>query len=301
MATLQIETPPVIEPISLADMKRWLREEQDFTDNDAQISGLITAARELVEGFTGRSLVTKGYRQCLDSFPYYVDTVMSQMAYPPSYYSLPRWSTTLWNYSQMIKLFVAPLVTVDRITYRSFKDSQWHSLVPSVQLWMPGVKYASGAKVRDGNGNLQTAGADGTSGDNPPVWAANLGDVTTDNSIPWTNGGASPDDGFFMDFDSEPPRLFPGPAAGGPTIAFWPSVLYVPNAVQIHFTAGYGSTTAAILASGRQGMVTAIQQLVGEWYEHREAVSPLHMTELPNHIKALLWNHKIYDLQPTRG
>src|SRR5580704_8568334 len=110
MASLVIETPPQNEPVDLATMKQHLRVVN--TDDDGYITGLIVAAREAVEAFTGRSLCIKGYRQSLDSFPYFVDTTMSQMAYPPAYYALPRYSTTLWNYSQMIKLFAPPLVAV---------------------------------------------------------------------------------------------------------------------------------------------------------------------------------------------
>src|SRR5581483_7536576 len=33
------------------------------------------------------------------------------------YYSLPRYSTTLWNYSQMIKLTPPPLVSVQQMRY----------------------------------------------------------------------------------------------------------------------------------------------------------------------------------------
>jgi hypothetical protein len=65
----------------------------------------------------------------LDSFPYYTDTVASQQAYPPSYYSLPRYSTTLWNYSQVIKLWKPPVVEVEKITYIG-TDGQPHDLFP---------------------------------------------------------------------------------------------------------------------------------------------------------------------------
>src|SRR4051812_36107102 len=109
MAAIVIETPPAIEPISLASMKSVLKVPVSVTGDDEWIGELIQSARDQVEGFTGRSLINKGYRQSLDSFPYFTDSVMSQMAYPPAYYSLPRYSTTLWNYSQMIKTLRSPV------------------------------------------------------------------------------------------------------------------------------------------------------------------------------------------------
>src|ERR1700685_3399184 len=101
MPTLQIETPPVCTPVSLEDAKNYLRVE--FDDDDDLITGLIEAATEACETYTARSFVSKGYIQTLDSFPYFADTQLSQNAMPPSYYSLPLYSTTLWNYSQQIK------------------------------------------------------------------------------------------------------------------------------------------------------------------------------------------------------
>lgn len=302
MASLQIVTPPSAEPVTLAAMKLYLRVETP--NEDDLISGLIAAAREKVEGFTGRSLINKAYRQTLDSFPYYVDSVMSQMAYPPAYYSLPRYSTTLWNYSQMIKLLVAPLVSVERIDYRASSDGQWRALVNGIQLWFPMRSYALGAKVRDVNDNIQRATNAGVSAGDPPTWNTVVTGTTVDagtTPITWVNDGATKKDSFYIDVDSCPGRIFPGPAATGASLAFWPAVLYVPNAVQIYFTAGHGTTPAELLTSGRQGMITAIMQLVAAWHEHREAVSPLGLQEIPTHVQNLLWNHKVYDLQPTRG
>ncbi len=97
MASLIVESPPANEPVTLVEAKSFLRVE--IPNDDALIAGLIIAAREVCENFTDRSFCIKGYRQSLDSFPYFTDTMLSQMAYPPSYYSLPRYSTTLWNYA----------------------------------------------------------------------------------------------------------------------------------------------------------------------------------------------------------
>ena len=86
-------------------------------------------------------------------------------------------------------------------------------------------------------------------------------------------------------------------------------MLYVPNAVQIKFRAGYGD---AYLSSPFDGtylppdglpevLLTAVQQLVAGWYEHRESISPLSLKEMPNHLKALLWSKKVFYYSNTRG
>jgi hypothetical protein len=136
MSNVSVEIEPLVEPLSLAEVKRQLRlgpwEDSDHTTSSLQaerLRGLIQAAREYCEEFTRRSFVNKGFVQTMDAFPYFTDTALSQQAYPPAYYSLPRFATTQWNYSQMIKLFYSPLVTVSKITYIG-TDGAAHDLLP---------------------------------------------------------------------------------------------------------------------------------------------------------------------------
>ena len=53
---------PDIEPVTLAEAKRHLREYQDVTDNDADIEALIVGAREWAEDYTDRALVDQEWR-----------------------------------------------------------------------------------------------------------------------------------------------------------------------------------------------------------------------------------------------
>jgi hypothetical protein len=234
MAGLQIEAPPACEPISLAEVKLhlglgpWDDSDHVTSSNIAtRIRPLIQAAREYCSTFTRRAFINTGYVETLDAFPYYTDTVMSQQAYPPAYYALPRYSTTLWNYSQMIKLFYSPLVSVSSIVYVG-TDNLDHTLLPG----------------------------------------------TPDNQ----------DADFVVDTVNEPGRIFPNSGQ------YWPAVLYVPDAVKIHFTAGYGPTAVNVPASIR----VAIRQLVLLWDKKPDA-------PVPESIKALLWQYRMLDDAPTRG
>jgi uncharacterized phiE125 gp8 family phage protein len=63
-----VETaPPGAEPLSLQEAKDYLRVTGD--GDDALIAGLITAAREACEDYTGRALITRGYSLFLDAWP----------------------------------------------------------------------------------------------------------------------------------------------------------------------------------------------------------------------------------------
>jgi hypothetical protein len=219
---------------------------------DAILQMFISAAREAGEILTARSLSKRQFVLVLDSMPYYTDTIQSQLAYPPSYYSLPRYSTTLWNYSQMIKLPYSPAISIDQFQYI------------------------------DNFGNPQQL----------------VQDVD-----------------FILDRTSEPSRIFPM------TGQFWPANLYVPNACEIIFTAGYdpNATMASppntynVLASppNQQPSSTitlyppnmillGIMNLVTFWFNNRGNPGLTNPTLL-DRIEQMFLQQAIVDFQPTRG
>lgn len=108
---------PVAEPVTVDQAKAFLRLPSGTSSQDSIIAGFITGARVDGERESGRILAQREFTQVLDSFPFYTDTVQSQLAFTPNYYSAPRYSTTLWNYSQMIKLQQAPVMEVTNLTY----------------------------------------------------------------------------------------------------------------------------------------------------------------------------------------
>lgn len=62
-----VVTPPVLEPVTLARAKNYLR--IDVADDDALVTDLITAARESVEAFLGRRIITATLNLLMDGFP----------------------------------------------------------------------------------------------------------------------------------------------------------------------------------------------------------------------------------------
>lgn len=62
--SLQMNTPPATEPVTLARAKTWLKVETD--DEDALITALIGSARARAEWHTGRAFVTQGWTLWLD-------------------------------------------------------------------------------------------------------------------------------------------------------------------------------------------------------------------------------------------
>lgn len=58
---------PILEPVSLAELKLHLR--IDHSDEDELLKLILLTARESVENFTARALLTQTWDICLDSFP----------------------------------------------------------------------------------------------------------------------------------------------------------------------------------------------------------------------------------------
>jgi hypothetical protein len=311
MPGLTIETPAAQDPVLLADAKNFLRIDSFMTDDDTLISALISAATATCENWTRRSFIQKKFKQTLDAFPYFTDTIVSQLSYPPAYSAYPRYSTSLWNYSQMIKLFRPPLISVDRVTYMDSGKQSFVDLVPQPQPWYPQTNYAFGAQVMDNNGpnaHVRTCIVNSnpsiqvSSGTDVPPWTKDGSNTVETTGMTWRDDGALPRGEFgayIADTVNEPGRLFPGLTTGGqgnPGTGFWPSAMYIPNAVQIHFTAGYGLNPSDV----PQAIRTAIMLTVEDAYENREPVKGEGET-LPGHIKQLLWPYRILDLAPTRG
>ena len=80
---LKVVSPPAVEPVSLADAKAHLRLDSDA--DDAYVSALITAARERVELFLRRALITRAFEYTLDGFP-----ESPALIYATSVIDLPR-------------------------------------------------------------------------------------------------------------------------------------------------------------------------------------------------------------------
>lgn len=64
---LHLDTPPDGLPVTLAEVKNHRR--VTFSADDSELTGLISAAVELVQGDTGRQLITATWRGTMDAFP----------------------------------------------------------------------------------------------------------------------------------------------------------------------------------------------------------------------------------------
>lgn len=69
LASPVVISPPEIEPVSLEEMKRHMRIDEDQTDEDDDIETFITAARDYVEQYTGRTLIDTTWELGFEGYP----------------------------------------------------------------------------------------------------------------------------------------------------------------------------------------------------------------------------------------
>lgn len=110
---LKVITPPLLEPVTLAEAKKHLRLE--ITDDDELVTEQLTAARELSELWIARSFLSTAWRLTLDHFPWYLyanQTLDPAGSQPYSWLERPIPGTLL-----PILLPRADLIAVTSISY----------------------------------------------------------------------------------------------------------------------------------------------------------------------------------------
>jgi len=65
--SLMLTTPPASEPVSIAELREYLRLAADA--DDALLSEMVKAARGICEGFTGRCFIAQGFSLFLVALP----------------------------------------------------------------------------------------------------------------------------------------------------------------------------------------------------------------------------------------
>lgn len=75
--SLQLISPPQVEPVSLAEVKQYLRLDLSDASQDDVLAGLIVAARSWAETYTARRFITQTWQLGMDFFPGYIDLKLS--------------------------------------------------------------------------------------------------------------------------------------------------------------------------------------------------------------------------------
>lgn len=280
--------PPAVEPVSLTDIKEFLRIDDADASNDGVLTGLGIAARQWAEAYTQRRFITQTWRLACDWFPGYIDErlVGSKVSSPfvsgsnailvglryafvlpyPPVQSLSNFIYQNAN-GQVTSMILEPH-TISAITNTPFQQIQITTSTPH------GLSSGAGVTITGNTDLINWLGGEtfevvtvldpnnfllnGTSGDGTTISAG--GTVTGYN--------------FVQDLVSQPARLTP--IFG----SMWPVARVVVNAVQIDYVCGYGDTGDSV----PEAIKTGIKLLVNYWYETRVPDE----ANIPMAVKAIL-------------
>jgi hypothetical protein len=284
---VKLITPPIVEPITLAQAKSQLVVDTGFTQDDAYITALITAARALCEKLTHRVFFDQTWKLTLDSFPWFDP---QQGTLPPA--TRNNWALYSYFWDAITIFLPRPsCIQVNSITYIDLNGNQQTlptdsyyvdvtsepaRIVPSpatywpyTQNYLPGsvqVTYVAGSYSQ-----------------------AQTGQVTVSSESPYTA-------------TITPPTLLSGAPAAITSI----TSVTDNNGNAIPYTYTNGVLTFAEAQAGNtynlaynagtllpQTVVQAMLLLIGHWYVNREAASANPPKEIDLAVRALLSGEEV--------
>ena len=138
---LERVTQPEIEPVTLAEAKRHIRQFINVTTEDPDVTELIKVAREWVEDYTGRSMIDQRWRLTVQQVPAVTGDAVGGYTTPGYYSGSVAWSAVdglLLRRSPVLEIISINTVgvdgaetLVDPATYQlRDRESRWPRVVP---------------------------------------------------------------------------------------------------------------------------------------------------------------------------
>lgn len=128
---MHLLTAPTVEPVTVAEAKLAAR--IDGTEFDAQLPGMIAAARQLAEQATGRQLMAQTWRTELTDWPAATDPIYVHQATAAV---ITYWNGSAW-------------VTLSPGAYSAFRLGSWTAVAPAIGTAGPMLgDIAGGPRVR---------------------------------------------------------------------------------------------------------------------------------------------------------
>jgi hypothetical protein len=254
--------PPALEPVSLSELKEFLRIDAGDTSQDNTIAELAVDARTWCEAFTARRFVQQQWQLLIDFFPGYIDLKIAGAKVSSPFVSGSN--AVLVGIRYALVPPYPPVRSIDSFLYQN-ANGQVTSMIQG-PVTIGSVTNHSGQLI-----SLNTTqphglvtGASITIAGNAPLLAALGGQpfwniTVTDPSDFFLNGssgtGATIAGGgtvtglnYVQDLLSSPARLTP--LFG----QMWPVARVVVNAVQLSFTVGYAQPITATVQGGQAGI-----------------------------------------------
>ena len=117
---LKLITPPAVEPVSLAETKAFMALDASFTQDDAVIVSLITAARTYAEHYCTRAFYNQTWQLSKDWFPFF----MGESTLPATGHNEGYWTWAYYFNGVTFRIPRPSLVSVTSITYLDSTGTQ---------------------------------------------------------------------------------------------------------------------------------------------------------------------------------
>lgn len=280
--SLQLVTPPIVEPVTLALAK--LQCKVDYDDDDLLFSAYITAARQYCEKYTHRAFLPQTWLRTLDYFPlWYGQNGTVNPAYRADWpYYADFWARITIDLPMPRTLSVSSITYVDTLgnlntlppaAYNVDTTSMPARIVPSQGTYWPTVMTYQPGSVKI-----------------TFVAGSYVQEVTETFTVPATAPYTytplqSPVAGVASVLDSS--GNTPAYSLANGALTFQPA------------SAGLEYTVTYYVGSVPQTIVLAMLLLISHWYEHREEASELNLKNIPLGVNALLdtermmvWNYR---------
>lgn len=253
---LTLINPSAVEPVSLSEIKDFLRIDLDDDTQDGVLTALSMAARSWCEVYVRRRFVQQTWRLLMDSFPGYIDTKLAGAKVSSPFVSgsnailvgiryaialpyPPAGSVTAFIYQnangQVTSMIVGPL-NIGGVTNVNGRPVGINTTVPH--------GLASGATISIAGNSALIALLGGAS---QAITVTDANDFTVNGSVGTGSSisaaGTVTGYNYVQDLQSNPARLTP--LFG----QMWPVARVVVNAVQVDFTCGFGIPIALALAA----------------------------------------------------
>jgi hypothetical protein len=296
----QVLSSPTEEPVTVPELKDFLRIDQDFADEDLLVADLGVAARILIEDEYDLALVTQTLQATYDRFPRYSSIAVWQFnsdAIWQQRLPVTQLSGQWYPDRASFRLPRSPALQLLCITYFDGSGIQQTltfqiaaSITAGTQTVTPDPRAMVGITV--GKQFVVDVGAvqetitvsSVTTTTFTATFAFNHAALTPVFAVPAVGNTGSPLNGGFLvniDATTRPARVAPGYGQ------IWPIVRQQLASVQCTYSAGFG-TAAAVPST----IKTALKMLAAHWYEFRaeagkepDAVKRLLMSEWSGEYK----------------
>ena len=239
--------PPIVEPVSLSELKDYLRLDQDDTSQDGVLTSLNMAARSWCETISRRKFVQQTWAFYADFFPGYIDTKLTGQMFSSPFVSGAN--AVLVGIRYAVLLPFPPIQSLNSFVYQNANGQVTSMILGPTTISSVSNPLGNPVSVVTAAPHGLQSGATATLAGNAALLAVLANQVTQVITVvdPYTlqfngsigtgsaiaGGGTITGYNFVQDLLSEPPRLTP--IFG----QVWPVARVVVNAIQLNFTVGY--------------------------------------------------------------